>query len=365
MNREVVFHDLERVHYRASERIQQLLEQDVQLHNRQYLLALEHNPVFTLGKNADRHNLLWSEEELAKKQIQLFETTRGGDITYHGPGQVVVYPILNLHQIGTNLGDFVRGLEESMIRTTARFGITSEQIKGDSGVWVRMESSFSKIGAIGLHVSKWITTHGIAFNVNPNLRHYLGINACGFEDRGVVSVSSLLQENAPTFQEVKTILIDEICSHFGLSLKVPPSPTQSVSVIVFRKSLNGIEILMMKRVPEDGGWWQSVTGMLDPGESKTQAALREVFEETGLTGDLIDLNYQHTFIIPKEWLGFPFSFNTEQCFALKVGAPQAPIILSKSEHEAYEWTTVEKAKTLTPWDGMRIMLDRLLDLINH
>ncbi|MEY3314405.1 MAG: hypothetical protein SGVNAXEH_000624 [Holophagaceae bacterium] len=363
MNNEVVFHDLGPVHYRAGLRIQKLLEEDVQGANQQHLVVLEHNPVFTLGKNANRENLIWTDKFLDEKRIQVFETTRGGDITYHGPGQIVVYPILNLQQIGINLGNFVRGLEESMIRTTSQLGISAQQIKGDSGVWVRTDNKFSKLGAIGLHVSKWITTHGIAFNVSPNLDHYLGINACGFKDRGVASIASLLGDKAPPVSVVKKILISEICQQFGLNLHQPPAPTRSVSVIVFREITKKIEILMMKRVPEDGGWWQSVTGMLDPGESLTQAALREVFEETGLKGDLIDLNYQHTFVIPKERLGKPYLFNTEHCFALRVGAPEAKVVLSEFEHEVYEWASVDRAKDLTPWDGMRIVIDRLSDLL--
>jgi lipoyl(octanoyl) transferase len=363
VNIDVTYHDLGRVHYRAGERIQELLEQDTRLGNRQHLIALEHNPVFTFGKNADRSNLLWDKERLILKRIQLFETSRGGDITYHGPGQIVIYPIVNLQKIGITLGDFVRGLEESMIRTADRFGIRSQRIKGNSGVWVKTNSGFSKLGALGLHVSKWITTHGIAFNVNPELGHYLGINPCGFEDRGVVSIYSLLENDAPSIDEVKNLLVNEIRNQFGLKLLQSPSPTLSISVIVYRETSDGIEILMMRRVPRDGGWWQSVTGMIDPEESKEHAAGREVFEETGLTGDLIDLDYQHTFVLPKPQLQLPYIFNVEHCFIFKPSEPLQPVRLSPLEHDSYRWVTVEEAKLLTPWDGMRIALDRLIDRI--
>ncbi len=363
MNKEIVLHDLGRVNYSAGERIQELLKQDVQSKGRQHIVALEHNPVFTLGKNADRNNLLWTEEELTSRRIQLFETSRGGDITYHGPGQIVIYPILNLNKIATNLGNFVRGLEESMIRTNANYGIDSQQIKGDSGVWVKNGDSFLKIGAIGLHVSNWISTHGIAYNVNPDLNHYMGMNPCGFQDRGVASLASLLPNKIPDLGEVKSLLIKEICSHFQLSVQQATAPTRSVSVIVFRNVGNDIEILMIKRVPEDGGWWQSVTGMIDEGETEAQAGLREVLEETGLTGDLIDLNYQHTFIIPKDRLDYPFFFNREYCFALRVHNSYQQVILAPAEHESHEWASIAKAKNLTPWDGMRIAIDHLTNIL--
>jgi lipoyl(octanoyl) transferase len=170
------------------------------------LLLLEHPPVLTLGRNANRANVLASDALLALRGITLHETNRGGDVTYHGPGQLVGYPIFNLRSLknlsGRRMGpvDFVRGMEEALIRVCAAFGVRAGRVPGLTGVWCgapdhgpQPESAEAgqerKIAAIGIHVAKGITSHGFAFNVNPDLRDFQLIVPCGIADHGVTSLA--------------------------------------------------------------------------------------------------------------------------------------------------------------------------------
>ena len=160
------------------------------------LVMLEHPPVLTLGHNAGRENLLLAEEALAACGVEVVETNRGGDITYHGPGQLVGYPIFDLR--GPVRGekkwlgpvDFVRQIEEALIRTMADYGVASERVPGRTGVWTRTIGSVpeKKIAAIGIHVSAGVTSHGFALNVTTDLRDFEWIVPCGISDRGVTSV---------------------------------------------------------------------------------------------------------------------------------------------------------------------------------
>jgi lipoyl(octanoyl) transferase len=161
------------------------------------LLLLEHPPVLTLGRNAHRSNVLASNELLAKRGVELHEVNRGGDVTYHGPGQLVGYPILDLRgdlpgKKGPHLGpvDYVRLLEESLIRTCADFGVMTQRICKLTGVWTLAEGSIreKKIAAIGVHVSHGITSHGFALNVTTDLRDFEWIVPCGIADRQVTSL---------------------------------------------------------------------------------------------------------------------------------------------------------------------------------
>jgi lipoyl(octanoyl) transferase len=161
------------------------------------LLLLEHPPVLTLGRNAHRSNVLASNELLAKRGVELHEVNRGGDVTYHGPGQLVGYPILDLRgdlpgKKGPHLGpvDYVRLLEESLIRTCADFGVMTQRICKLTGVWTLAEGSIreKKIAAIGVHVSQGITSHGFALNVTTDLRDFEWIVPCGIADRQVTSL---------------------------------------------------------------------------------------------------------------------------------------------------------------------------------
>jgi lipoyl(octanoyl) transferase len=153
---------------------------------RDLLLLLEHPPVITLGVRSDiaRANVVATDERLADLGIAVHETGRGGDVTYHGPGQIVGYPILDLRPDRCDVHKYVRDLEEVMIRTCADFDVTAGRITGLTGAWIGAE----KIGAIGIRISRWITSHGFAFNVSTNLDHFALIVPCGISDRGVTSL---------------------------------------------------------------------------------------------------------------------------------------------------------------------------------
>jgi lipoyl(octanoyl) transferase len=150
------------------------------------LLLLQHPPVITLGVKGDggRSNVLMSDDRLAALGVEISETGRGGDVTYHGPGQIVGYPILDLRPDRCDVHRYVRDLEEVMIRVCADYGVTAGRIKGLTGTWVGAE----KIGAIGVRLSRWITMHGFAFNVSTDLDHFKLIVPCGISDRGVTSL---------------------------------------------------------------------------------------------------------------------------------------------------------------------------------
>ena len=152
------------------------------------LLILEHTPVVTLGRNARTENLLVSEERLLSQGVELFEAGRGGDVTYHGPGQVVGYPIVEIPEGRRDVHRYVRELEEVMIRVCADYGFAARRIAGKSGTFV----GDNKIGAIGVRISRWVTSHGFAFNVNTNLSGFDLIVPCGLRDQGVTSLAKLL-----------------------------------------------------------------------------------------------------------------------------------------------------------------------------
>lgn len=148
------------------------------------LLLLEHPHTYTLGKTANKNNLIGSEDFLTKKSISIFEIDRGGDITYHGPGQLVGYPIINLTDWQQDTHKYLRALEEAIIKTIAEFGITGERNDKFTGVWINER----KIAAIGIKVSRWITMHGFALNCNTDLSFYDGIIPCGIKDKAVTSI---------------------------------------------------------------------------------------------------------------------------------------------------------------------------------
>jgi lipoyl(octanoyl) transferase len=158
------------------------------------LLLLEHPPVITRGvrNRASMANLRVPSEELDRQGIQMFETGRGGDITYHGPGQLIGYPILDLRPNRCDVHQYVRDLEEVLIRTVGAFGVNGTRVPGLSGVWVGPEGREEKVAAIGVRISRWVTSHGFALNVSTNLQHFELIVPCGISDRTVTSLDRLL-----------------------------------------------------------------------------------------------------------------------------------------------------------------------------
>lgn len=173
------------------------------------LLLLEHTPVITLGRNAHRENVLASDEELRRSGIELFEVDRGGDVTYHGPGQLVGYPICDLRAGSPRIGvvEFVRKLEEALIRLCAEHGIPAERIPGRTGVWVPASGSASerKIAAIGIHVSRAVTSHGFALNVTTPPQDFQFIVPCGIADKPVTSIQLELPESSTRSLEIETM----------------------------------------------------------------------------------------------------------------------------------------------------------------
>lgn len=156
----------------------------------EYIFLVQHNPVVTLGKHAKENNVLFSEEMLHERGVEVFHIERGGDVTYHGPGQLVAYPIIDLeiHHLGVK--DYVNLLEETVIRTIAEFGVKGERVPGASGVWIDAGTPFErKICALGVKCSRFITMHGLALNVNTDLSGFSLINPCGFTDKGVTSLA--------------------------------------------------------------------------------------------------------------------------------------------------------------------------------
>jgi lipoyl(octanoyl) transferase len=168
-----------------------------------HLLLLEHDPVFTLGRNARRENVLSTTEALRDRGFDVFETGRGGDVTYHGPGQVVGYPILDLSPDRRDVHRYVRNLEEVMIRTCGDYGLEAGRVEGLTGTWVGPD----KIGAIGVRISRWVTSHGFAFNVSTDLDAFALIVPCGIRERGVTSLERRLG---------RTVRLDEVMDRLAV-----------------------------------------------------------------------------------------------------------------------------------------------------
>ncbi len=188
----------------------------------QYLVFCEHHHVYTLGKGGSMDNVLMSEAELKEKDIDFFPINRGGDITYHGYGQIVAYPILDLEYFFTDVHKYVRILEEAVIRTLAEYGIEGGRIEGLSGVWLDKTSLFPqrKICAIGIHLSRWVTMHGFAMNVNTDLTYFRNIIPCGINDdsKGVTSLALELGQEKVDVDEVKTKIKYHLSDLMGFDL---------------------------------------------------------------------------------------------------------------------------------------------------
>jgi lipoyl(octanoyl) transferase len=169
-----------------------------------YLLFVEHPPVYTLGKNGNKEHVLLNEQQLKEKEIRFFNTNRGGDITFHGPDQIVGYPILDLEKYDTDIGRYLRNLEEVIILTMEEYGIRGERSKGETGVWIDADlpGRERKICAIGVRCSRWITMHGFAFNVSTDLSYFNHIIPCGIHNKQVTSLEKELGYK-PDISEVK------------------------------------------------------------------------------------------------------------------------------------------------------------------
>lgn len=178
------------------------------------LILLEHPHVYTLGRNARRENLLIAPEVLRKSGAQVYEIDRGGDVTYHGPGQLVGYPIFDLTGLRRDIAWYMRSLEEVFIRVAKELGVRAQRTPGLTGVWVGDE----KLVALGVHVSRWITSHGFAFNVNTDLAYFNAIVPCGIRDKGVTSLARLLGKPAD-MPEVAGHVVRQFGEVFGMEMQ--------------------------------------------------------------------------------------------------------------------------------------------------
>jgi lipoyl(octanoyl) transferase len=236
MQPKVIFQELGCIDYKMAWEYQATLQQRViatKLHNRNlpptdpsyipqqhYLLFCDHPHVYTLGRSGKSAHLLLNEAEMEARGIQYFPINRGGDITYHGPGQIIGYPIFDMECFFTDVHKYVRYLEEAVILTLAEYGIKSERIAGYTGVWLPATATqpHRKICAIGVHLSRWVTLHGFAFNVSPDLQYFEYIVPCGIvdADKSVTSLEKELNQKVD-IAEVKTILLEKLQGIFGFT----------------------------------------------------------------------------------------------------------------------------------------------------
>ncbi len=179
-----------------------------------FFFFVTHPHVYTMGKNGNTSNILYNPSTLESKHIEFFQTNRGGDSTYHGPGQIVGYPILDLDHFSADIHLYMRNLEEVIIRTLAEYGITGHRSEGETGVWLDIHTyQARKICAMGVHTSRWVTMHGFALNVNTDLSYFQGIIPCGIKDKGVTSMAKELG-NEVDENEVKNYILKHFAQVF-------------------------------------------------------------------------------------------------------------------------------------------------------
>ena len=185
-----------------------------------YLLFVEHDHVYTLGNSGNSENLLFNENILKQKGIEFYKTNRGGDITYHGPGQLVCYPIIDMENFYTDIHRYLRDLEETIINTLNVLGITASGNSNETGVWIDVgKLNERKICAMGIKVSRWVTMHGLALNVNTNLSFFEGIIPCGISNKGVTSISNELNKEVK-MDLVQKIFTEKFLDQFNATVKI-------------------------------------------------------------------------------------------------------------------------------------------------
>lgn len=231
MNKKVVIQDLGVKPYKETWDYQEELFQgivDAKLRNKNeglfldtpnYFLYVEHPHVYTLGKSGDFENLLLNEKQLEAKGATFYKINRGGDITYHGPGQIVGYPILDLENFFTDIHKYLRLLEETIILTLAEYGLNGERSEGETGVWLDVGTPFArKICAFGVRASRWVTMHGFALNVNADLGYFDNIIPCGIRGKGVTSLNVELGVSEIPLEEVKSKILKHFSALFSAEL---------------------------------------------------------------------------------------------------------------------------------------------------
>ena len=191
------------------------LEKKIETNN--YLIFTEHNPVYTIGKSGEMSNLLLNENQLKEKEIEFYKINRGGDITFHGPGQIMGYPILDLDNFFTDINLYLRSLENTIIDTLSFYDILGFTIKGETGVWVKNQNEFKKICAFGIRASRWVTMHGFSLNGNSDLTYFKNIIPCGIKDKGVTSIKDILNQEVD-IEELKEKIIENFEKNFDANL---------------------------------------------------------------------------------------------------------------------------------------------------
>ena len=225
---EIIYKDLGLMDYQQAWDLQEsILQQMVKLKSEEatkkqtahHLLFVEHPHVYTLGKSGKKENVLISDEEMHDQHIDFFQTNRGGDITYHGPGQLVGYPILDLEKIYTDIGKYLRSLEEVIILTLADFGLKGDRSTGETGVWLDpgIVGKERKICAMGVRCSRWVTMHGFALNVDVDLSYFNNIIPCGIVNKQVTSLAKELGES-PNMELVKSYVLKNFEKVFDLKV---------------------------------------------------------------------------------------------------------------------------------------------------
>ena len=357
--RTLAIHRLGRVEYEDGLRLQALFARarkegkvgDV-------LLLLEHPPVLTLGRGASPADVLAGTELLEARGVEVHETNRGGEVTYHGPGQIVGYPIVDLAPDRRDVRRYVRSVEEGMIRALSEHGIQADRIAKWPGVWVGSEEAGDarKIGALGVHIARWITTHGFALNVNTALEDFDLIVPCGIREAGVTSMERELGRPVDV-----GAVEDSLARAFGAvleaELRFEDQRTRTISVTAVRRGATGPEVLLLRRIPARGGFWQPVTGRRLPGESAEAAARRELEEETGARLPVRSLSYRHSFAFGDS---VPPVLVEEQAFA--ADWPADLEVRPGPEHDAAEWVPVDEAVHRLPFAGLRRASRRATDL---
>ncbi len=347
-------HRLQLVTYENGVKLQQKLvdmRQQEQLADQ--LLLLEHPPVITIGRGGNMSNLLGTPEGLRAAGVRFFETTRGGDITYHGPGQIVGYPIVHLGEGNRDIRTYVTKLEEVLIRSVAEYGITAERIDGKRGIWVGQ----NKIAAIGVRIARWVTSHGWALNVATDLEHFRLITPCGLHGMGVTSIERELGRSVSS-AEVREKLIRHFGEIFERDMIDRPPTIRLIKVVVHDGEGR---VLLLHRKPERGRFWQPITGTIEPGESVMDAALREIVEETGQHTTPEPLSLDQSFMIESQFLsakhGTPVM--ASEVVFVAVFDPSLPIVLDATEHDDFGWFTFDAAYQKIQWTDDREALERL------
>jgi lipoyl(octanoyl) transferase len=354
VTRKLLVHALGRVEYEDGLSLMRIAAEAVRAGRppeTDHLFLVEHPPVVTLGRGAGRANIVASPAWLEKQGFEIHETDRGGDVTYHGPGQVVGYPIVNLSD-RPDVRRYVAALEEAMIRTCGDFGVEAGRHDEHHGAWVRNK----KIGAVGVHLSRWISSHGLAFNHTTDLEHFQAIVPCGIADPrlGVTSLEAELRAAGRAVPE-RSSVEDSLATHLAEALgrvRVDARfDLRTISVVAVDPD---DRVLLLRRSAARGGFWQQVTGRIEPGEEPGQAARRELEEETGADVPVEPLGYRHAFVLdPSVNRVKPGDVVTVEEIAYAARVPRGFAARLSAEHAEQAWVTPEEAAARVRFSGLR------------